>query len=517
MQHSSCQLTPIFWSYCGYLSGNVHSVKRSLLAARKPLPSDEFPLRCKTLLLSSAHMRTAAILGLGCSAKNLRPFQTDPRIDWRIGMPAAGDEAEVVLIFGGDGTIHRHLSQLVKLGLPVLIVPAGSGNDFARALGIRRLRHSLEAWQRFCAGRDNVRAIDLGVISPVRDAGEAPAPHDPACDSVLGTRNYFCSVAGVGLDSEVARRANALPRWLRGHGGYALTLAPAILRFAPFPMKTSTSDGAGGWTTRSAQPTILAAFANTSTYGDGMRIAPHAQMDDGQLDVCVIGGVDPFKLVCMFPTVYFGRHLSIREVEYFQAASVCVETEAPLDIYADGEYVCRTPVEIFVERAALRVVVHPSQSGPEVGMAQTTISSVGSISAFQLKVSARGALVRSVLGSNLMYWAVVFSGNPTALAFSIVTVPALGLIAWAIVLVRATRKLSSSAADSDHWRSVRKFYWLDVGLEWVLIGGVVFALVQIRRFDLIPQALGVIVGLHYLPFWEKSFARSSTTGRVLLW
>ena len=88
-------------------------------------------------------MRAAAILGLGCSPKNLKPFQTNETIDWRIGIPAARDQGDVVLLFGGDGTIHRHLSQLVKLGLPVLIVPAGSGNDFARALGLRRGRDSL--------------------------------------------------------------------------------------------------------------------------------------------------------------------------------------------------------------------------------------------------------------------------------------------------------------------------------------------------------------------------------------
>ena len=62
-----------------------------------------------------------------------------------------------------------------------------------------------------------------------------------------------------------------------------------------------------------------------------MKIAPRAKMDDGLLDVCVIGGVDPFKLACMFPTVYFGRHLRIREVEYFQAARLRVETGTPLD------------------------------------------------------------------------------------------------------------------------------------------------------------------------------------------
>ncbi len=308
-------------------------------------------------------MRAAAILGLGCSAKDLKPFQSDAGIDWRIGMPAAADEADVVLLFGGDGTIHRHLSQFVKLALPVLVVPAGSGNDFAGALGLRRVRDSVAAWRGFCGEQGNVRAIDLGVISPLV-AGESPseyaqgrsAPHESDRDSLLGTRNYFCSVAGVGFDSEVARRANALPRWLRGYGGYALTLAPTIFRFAPFPMKIFTGDDARGWTTRSDQPTILAAFANTSTYGDGMKIAPHAKMDDGQLDVCVIGRVGPFKLGCLFPTVYFGRHLSIREVEYFKAERLRVETESPLDIYADGEFVCRTPVEVAVDRGALKVL-----------------------------------------------------------------------------------------------------------------------------------------------------------------
>ncbi|MGA7472420.1 MAG: diacylglycerol kinase family protein [Candidatus Sulfotelmatobacter sp.] len=293
-------------------------------------------------------MRAAAILGLGCSPKNLKPFQADKTIDWRIGMPAAADQADIILLFGGDGTIHRHLSQLVKLGLPVLVIPAGSGNDFARALGLRRVRDSLGPWQRFCAGQENVRAIDLGVISPLEPLPGATTPHQ--------SPHYFCSVAGVGLDSEVSRRANTLPRWLRGHGGYALTLAPTIFRFAPLPMKIFAPNDAGGWITRCDRPTILAAFGNTAIYGGGMKIAPHAEMDDGRLDVCVIGTVDPFKLACMFPTVYFGRHLRIREVDYFQAAHLRVETGTPVEIYADGEYVCRTPAEVSIQRGALKVL-----------------------------------------------------------------------------------------------------------------------------------------------------------------
>ena len=292
-------------------------------------------------------MRAAAILGLGCSQKDLRPFQSDSNVSWQMGMPASSELADVVLVFGGDGTIHRHLGQLVRLGLPVLVVPAGSGNDFARALGLRRVRDSLAAWRKFCDNSANASTIDLGVIFSVESG--APAPHDS---------RYFCCVAGVGLDGEVSRRANLLPRWLRGHGGYVLSLAPTIFTFAPLPMKILTAaEDSAGWTTRSDQPTILAAFANTPVYGGGMKIAPQARMDDGLLDVCVVGGVNPFKLFCMFPTVYAGRHLKIREVEYFQAGRVRVETEHPLDVYADGEFVCRTPVEVGAERGALKVVM----------------------------------------------------------------------------------------------------------------------------------------------------------------
>src|SRR5271155_4241117 len=117
-------------------------------------------------------MRAAAIFGLGCSPNNLKPFQDgeSPENAWRIGMPAASDQADAILLFGGDGTIHSHLSHLVKLKLPVLVVPTGSGNDFARALGLRNVRDSLAAWHLYRAGKNNIRSIDLGVITPLEAA-----------------------------------------------------------------------------------------------------------------------------------------------------------------------------------------------------------------------------------------------------------------------------------------------------------------------------------------------------------
>ena len=267
-------------------------------------------------------------------------------------MPVLGD-ADVILLFGGDGTIHRHLGQLVQLGLPLLVVPAGSGNDFASSLGLRRVGDSLAAWRSFCSGSARVRGLDLGIISPLVSPGEAPSIEEP---------RYFCCVAGVGLDAEVSRRANQLPRWLRGNGGYLLSVGLAIFTCAPVPLKIlANEDGApDAWAVRSNQPTLMAAFANTAFYGGGMKVAPRAKMDDGLLDVCLVGAVRPWRLFRLFPTVYSGRHLKVREVEYFQSARLRVESAYPMDVYADGEYVCRTPIEVSIERCAFKVIVPAS-------------------------------------------------------------------------------------------------------------------------------------------------------------
>jgi diacylglycerol kinase family enzyme len=121
-------------------------------------------------------------------------------------------------------------------------------------------------------------------------------------------------------------------------------------------MKITAEDHSGAWTVRSVRRTLLAAFANTSSFGDGMKIAPMAQMDDGLLDVCVVGDVGPLRLLWLFPSVYSGAHLKLPEVQYFQAGRVRVESERALDVYADGEYVCGTPVEFGLQREALKVI-----------------------------------------------------------------------------------------------------------------------------------------------------------------
>jgi diacylglycerol kinase (ATP) len=319
-------------------------------------------------------MRVAAIFGLNSSTRHLRPFALISDALWQLEMPANPTDADAILVFGGDGTVHRHLAQLVKLQLPVLVVPHGSGNDFARALSLRSVSDALAAWRQFASrqqrgedpggehpgedpGEKNVRHIDLGVISALSYPSAASVVKPHPC--------YFCCVGGVGLDVEVARRANQLPRALRRRGGYLLSLFPALFGFQPVAVKVQAwrDDPSNALDTRHDGPAMVVAFANTPTYGGGILIAPHARLDDGKLEICVVEAMVKPRLLRLFPSVYSGRHLNLPEVKYFRADHLRIETEKPSAVYADGEYVCPTPVEVTVERAALKVIVPASPAG----------------------------------------------------------------------------------------------------------------------------------------------------------
>jgi diacylglycerol kinase (ATP) len=238
-----------------------------------------------------------------------------------------------VLILGGDGTVHRHLPQLHQQKIPMLVVPAGSGNDFAKALGILSVEVALRAWQQFCADGKNVREIDLGLI---RSGGE---------------EIFFCCVAGVGMDAEANARANRMPQWLKSRGGYVLAALQSLVAFKPVEMSVKSAQR------EIRRPAFFVAVGNAHRYGGGMKVTPRALPDDGLLDICVVSKLNKLKLLCWVPAIFFGGHLRLKQVEYFQAELVRIETERELELYADGDFACKTPVEIEVIRRALRVIV----------------------------------------------------------------------------------------------------------------------------------------------------------------
>ena len=245
----------------------------------------------------------------------------------------AAQHFSAALIFGGDGTVHRHLSCLHHQKIPALVVPTGSGNDFAKALGIRSVEIALRAWKQFCSDGREVKEIDLGVI------------HSGS------QQTLFCCVAGIGMDAEANARANQLPPWLKSRGGYVLAALRSLVAFKPAEMIINTE---GREIRRSA---FFIAVGNAVSYGGGMKVTPLAMLDDGLLGICVLGKINKLKLLCWVPTIFFGQHLRLKEVEYFQAKDLRIDADRRLDLYADGEYARQTPVKITVIPRGLRVIV----------------------------------------------------------------------------------------------------------------------------------------------------------------
>jgi diacylglycerol kinase (ATP) len=279
-------------------------------------------------------MTPIALLHPSVSSRVVRPFQ---RITPDLAIRQDLDNGETLspaLIFGGDGTVHRHLPALHKYKIPTLVVPAGSGNDFAKALGIANRSAALKAWKRFCATGDNVKEIDLGVIR-----------------SSSGAETLFCCVASSGLDAEANRLANQMPAWLRGWGGYVVAAVQTLARFKTVEFTVEADDRT------ISREGYFVAVANAHRYGGGMQIAPQARLDDGLLDICFIGRMAKLKVLCALPMVPLGAHIRLKQVEYFRSRTLRLDAARPLDVYGDGEFVCRTPVEIGLLPRALKVIV----------------------------------------------------------------------------------------------------------------------------------------------------------------
>lgn len=283
-------------------------------------------------------MRAAAVLGPGIKHSDLEPFR-GPGVELNVFSAEHSQVLDALLVFGGDGTLNHELPFLATSKTPLLIVPTGSGNDFARGLSIRNRGEALELWRRFISGSAQLRELDLGVIR----AGNSP-------------ERYFCNVASLGLDAAANRLANKFPRWLRARGGYLLAALIAIVSAGPESTKLLTRAARGEWQMAIDEPATLVAIANGPTYGGGIRIAPAAKNDDGQLDVCFVRVAGVWRLLRLFRRALRAAHGQMQEVRFLRADRVRIETAAPQEIYADGEFADTTPAEFRVLPRALRVI-----------------------------------------------------------------------------------------------------------------------------------------------------------------
>jgi diacylglycerol kinase (ATP) len=296
------------------------------------------------------------------------------------------DLPDVAMVFGGDGSVHRVLSSLAYTQTPLLVIPTGSANDFARCLGIPNQSEALRAWHRYLDRGDNVRTIDLGIVRPMADPvpselehldpttfadseGRIPRPERPlgpvimrhhlhrAEESAEDHRMiYFSGIAGLGLDAEANRWANRMPGWLRRCGGYWFAVIRALAVYRPPTVCLHSFDICGEESCLGGA-VLFIAVGNAAERASGMKMLPQAKLDDGQLDLCFVPAMPKGRVLLNLHRIYSGSHLLVPKVRYFPTRQVFLESEEPTPIYADGEYLCETPAEISASPKALRVIV----------------------------------------------------------------------------------------------------------------------------------------------------------------
>ncbi len=249
---------------------------------------------------------------------------TAPGTAGALAAEAAAQGADVVAAAGGDGTLGEVVNGLVGTGARLGLLPLGTGNDFARCLGI---------------GTDldlAVRTLFSGVPQPV-DLGRAQD-------------RWFINVAGCGFDAVVAERVNRGFRRLHGTAAYIAAVFQTLLTFRPAAMRL-TLDGE----TRQERA-MLCTIANSQSYGGGMRIAPDARIDDGLFDVCLLRETGRLEFLRAFPRVLRGTHVTHPKVMMLRARHIAIESDPPLPILIDGDVVGTTPVEFTLSPRAIEVL-----------------------------------------------------------------------------------------------------------------------------------------------------------------
>ncbi len=249
----------------------------------------------------------------------------------------AAPRGQRVVVVGGDGTLHQLLPALLAGAHETALVPAGSGDDSARAFGLHRL-----PWRE---------ALAFALTAPAlpTDIGEVQTEHE--------TRPFISSLA-VGFDAAVAQRALHGPAWLTGMPRYLLATLQEVAALRLFDINVSV-DGQP----LHEGPALFASALNTPSYGGGMPAVPYASIDDGRLDLLSAGSFTRMGTLLMLPRLLLGRHLAHARVRCEPFAMMHIDSVGPLPLAADGEALhTATRVTARVRIAALRAVRRDSDA-----------------------------------------------------------------------------------------------------------------------------------------------------------
>jgi YegS/Rv2252/BmrU family lipid kinase len=235
----------------------------------------------------------------------------------------ARDNGETVVAVGGDGLLRPIAGALKGTGSAVAVVPCGRGNDLSRVLGIPR---------------DPTQATRLAVEGSERTVDVASVDDTP-----------YLGIASFGFDSEANRIANEA-KLVKGDAVYLYAALRALAAWKPANFEV-TVDG-----TRHTATGYSVAVGNSRSYGGGMLLLPHAELDDGKLDVLLSKDASKLAFLRTLPRVFKGTHLDSPHVDVLRGEVIEVSSDRPFVIYADGDPIGATPATVRVEPGALRVI-----------------------------------------------------------------------------------------------------------------------------------------------------------------
>jgi len=232
--------------------------------------------------------------------------------------------SEMVVVCGGDGTINEVINGIAGTETALGIVPLGAANDFGTNLG---LNHDMA---HACAviKEGQTRRIDLVRVNQDR---------------------FFCGTACLGFDAQVAAFARR-----RKIDPFVMHALAGLLKFFSFQPKRVDLRFDGQ---KYFGDVFLVAFGNTRSYARRMLLTPDAECDDALLDVCVVKPMPKRKILSIFPSFYKGGHVNREGIVQYRTGTVFAQSMGPMDLYADGDFLSRTPVRMEVIPKHLKVIV----------------------------------------------------------------------------------------------------------------------------------------------------------------
>lgn len=241
----------------------------------------------------------------------------------------AANDGRRVVAFGGDGMVSDILDA-VRGRVPVAILPGGSGNDLARAIGI-----DLDV-RRACAAVTGGRVTQCDAGRLTDDGGKID--------------RIFATIASAGFDGEATAVANRVT-WAGGTLIYVYAALATLLRWQGARFHVVIDDeplDVSGW---------LVAVGNTTSYGGGMRICPNADPYDGLFDITILEDLAKPNFLMTFPKVFSGKHIDHPRVRTYRGRKVRLEADRTFYCYADGEERAPLPVTLEVLPGALSLVL----------------------------------------------------------------------------------------------------------------------------------------------------------------